>query len=329
MSARTLLLVLFVLALARLPSVAQEGGDVASSEGLVLTVKKAMEEYLRTATRLCGTVRERSGSVEDGTLWVDATTRIKQNGNYGYLVQNRQDYGLPQRHWRALLYGPTVRAHLKKTAEGTWYVDAYRGGGRPVREACWILTYYTACGYFVQPGFDWQFACLWWSDAVSIESVEWEETQGKKLVKVTFSSDNSLQHRTGVAWLDPEWSWAIVRKEDRRVGQSGRPHVLTITYDEAFRPAPVPKLMEIRWPGSGEKPGGWWRGEFDFHIPDEPPKDEEFTLATFGIDPLKVSDQPAKRATWLWLGLLASLLAAILWWARQRLQQKTNVANEQ
>ncbi len=326
---RSVCAVLLVGALAARPSMGGTPAEVDSPEAFVRTVRAAFEKYLDTATRLCGTVREQSGPEDGDELWVDAKIRIKQNGRYGYLEEWRKDYGIPKPSWQVLLYGPAGFSMLGKTADGNWYVSEHIKQWKAVRESCWILSYYTATGYFPRTGADWSVAATWWSDTVEVRSVQWTELDGRRVLKATYALDHPLERHVGTAWVDPEWMWAIVRREERRVEDPERVAVTTIAYDEAFRPAPVPEVVDVRWPGKGEKPDGWWRSEFDFRIPDEPPKDEEFTLAAFGIDPLRVSDEPAKRTIWLWLGLLASLLAAILWWARHRLQQKSELAHDQ
>ena len=320
--------VVLVSAPAASPSAGEEPAEVDSPESFVRTVRAAFQNYLDTATRLCGTVRERSRPENGNELWVDAKIWIEQNGRYGYYKEWRKDYGIPKPSRQVLLYGPAGFTMLGKTADGNWYVSEHINQWKAVRESCWILSFHTATGYFPSPGPDWPVAATWWSDTVQVQSVEWTELNGRRVLKATYAMDHPLVGHVGTAWVDPEWMWAIVRQEQWRDQDRSRVSITTIVYDESFRPAPVPKTLDIRWPGKGEKPDGWWRSEFDFHIPDEPPKDEEFTLAAFGIDPLRVSDEPAKRTVWLWLGLLASLLAAILWWARHRLQQKANVTNE-
>ncbi len=320
--------VVLVSTLAASPLAGQEPAEVDSPETFVRTVRAAFQKYLDTATRLCGTVREQSRPENGDELWVDARAWIQQNGRYGYFKRWRRDYGIPKPSWQVLLYGPAGFSMLGKTADGNWYVSEHIKQWKAVRESCWILSFHTATGYFPSPGPDWPVAATWWSDTVQVQSVQWTELDGKRVLKATYAMDHPMVGHMGTAWVDPEWMWAIVRQEKRKASGSGRPVVRTIVYDESFRPRPVPKTLEVRTPRGEGKPDALWRSEFDFRIPDEPPKDEEFTLAAFGIDPLRVSDEPAKRTTWLWLGLLASLLAAILWWARQRLQQKANVANE-
>ena len=320
--------VVLVSAPAASPSAGEEPAEVDSPESFVRTVRAAFQNYLDTATRLCGTVRERSRPENGNELWVDAKIWIEQNGRYGYYKEWRKDYGIPKPSRQVLLYGPAGFTMLGKTADGNWYVSEHIEQWKTVRESCWILSYYTAAGYFLRPGADWSVAATWWSDTVEVQSVQWTELDGRRVLKATYALDHPLERHVGTAWVDPEWTGAIVRLEKWRGKNPRRPVVKTITYDESFRPAPVPKILEVRTPRRGGKPDALWRSEFNFHIPDNPPKDDEFTLAAFGIDPLRVSDEPAKRSFWLWLGLLASLLAAILWWARQRLQQKANVANE-
>ena len=310
-------------------SVGGEPEQIDSPEAFVRTVRAAFQKYLDTATRLCGTVREQSGPQDGDELWVDAKIRIKQNGRYGYLEEWRKDYGIPKPSWQVLLYGPAGFTMLGKTADGNWYVSEHIKRWKIVRESCWIVSRYTARGYFVLPAPDWPVAGAWWSDTVEVRSVEWTELDGRRVLKAAYRIEQPLRRRGGTAWVDPARMWAIVRQEQWRAEDPSRVAVTTIVYDGSFEPAPVARLVDIRWPGKGEKPDGWWRSEFDFRIPDEPPKDEEFTLAAFGIDPLRVSDEPAKRTIWLWLGLVASLLAAILWWARHRLQQKSELAHDQ
>ena len=325
-----LLLIPTVLSVAAMAA-GDDRGRVEDPKTLTQTVKAAMEEYLQTATRLCGTVRERSGTVKDGQLVVDTKVdiEIKQNGRYGYLIESRKDEQLPQPSRRALLYGPKIRARLAQTGDGKWYVSGYTAGGEPVRNACWIVSYYTAPGYFLEPGFDWQFACSLWSQTAVVKSVQWTKLEGKDVVKVVYSTEHPVLSRDGGVWLDPEWNWAIVRQEERRKGVSGEPSVLTMVYDESFRPAPVPKVLDLRWKGRDGKPDGWWRSEFDLRLPEKTPSDEEFTLATFGIDEPDLSRRVPERGPWLWVGMLACLLAALLWWVRRRLGHKPQHADEQ
>ena len=310
---------------------AQDAQAIKSPEVLARTIRSAMEEYLRVGTRLCGTVRERLGAEGTDKLWVDATIQIKQNGRHGYMIERRWDRGLSGPTWKALLYGPRGSALLGKATDGRWYVSEYAAGVSEVRESCWILSHYTARAYFIKPGPDWSVAFAWWSDSVEIQSIEWTGSEDAPLLKAEYKINHPLRRRVGSVWVDPERMWAIVKGEEWREGETGEPAMLTIEYDETFRPAPVPKLVHMRWRVKNEELDGyaWWRSEFEFRIPEQPLSDEEFTLAAFGIDRARIHWPPADRGRWLWLGILTTALSAVLWWLRYRLVQRRQACNEQ
>ena len=307
-----------------LPAVS-EGADPPTPDELAEKVRAAMRRYLvEVGTRLCGSIRERSGPNE-GPLWQQRKVQIVQNGRYGYVVEET-DYldGSHPTSW-ALLCGPAVRAALEKAQDGKWVVVDY-AVKRSLAIECWQLTYQTAVGYmllaFPSPAASKQL----WSEGVRLLPTSWEEVDGRRLLRVPYQI--LPEEQRGEVWLDPGRMWAIVRGRWQRAVRRGnhwgtQRTELQVDYDDTYAPYPVPKRRRGDWVvvgASNNGSAGWWETVYELRIPEELPKDGTFTLARFGVP--NVAGVPVKReaAPWLWIGLVACVMAGLLWWLRSRMR---------
>ncbi len=314
----------------------REAVELPSAEEIAAKARAGMEEYVgKLATRLCGTVHDRSGpgrirdgsGPKEGTLWDERKVTIVQNGRYGYWIEETNSFDGSPPVSLAMLYGPKVRASLRKGEDGQWSLTDYRAAeGRA--EDCWPLTAWTGMGYLLEAAPIRERSKLLWSEGIRLQPVGWDKVDGRRVLRVAFENPGFSSHgERGEIWLDPGWMWAIVKGRTERLVHDGDEwHTMRtefrLEYNESYAPYPVPKKHWGDWivEGSTRNPEGWYEQIFELRVPEKPPADEEFTLARFGV--ANVAATPVKReaAPWLWIALVACIFAGLLWWLRSRMR---------